>query len=117
MDEAASPYSIVGERGLALSAGERQRLAVARALAASPTVLVLDEPSAALDPISEREIVQGVRDVMRGRTVIVITHRIDVVRAADHVVVLEGAKVVQTGSPAALASAGGAFATLFMSPA
>ena len=109
--------TVVGERGLALSAGERQRIAVARALAASPAVLVLDEPSAALDPVSEREVVQGVRDLMRGRTVIVITHRLDVVRAADHVVVLEGARVVQAGSPAALEAAGGAFATLFMSPA
>jgi ATP-binding cassette subfamily B protein len=110
-------HTVVGERGLALSAGERQRIAVARALAASPSVLVLDEPSAALDPMSEREVVQGVREVMRGRTVIVITHRLDVVRAADHVVVLEGARVAQAGTPAALEAAGGAFATLFMDPA
>jgi ATP-binding cassette subfamily B protein len=108
--------TVVGERGLALSAGERQRIAVARALAASPAVLVLDEPSAALDPVSERDVVQGVRDVMRGRTVIVITHRLDVVRTADHVIVLDGARVAQAGSPAALESAGGAFAALFLTP-
>jgi ATP-binding cassette subfamily B protein len=110
------PRTVVGERGLALSAGERQRIAVARALAASPSVLVLDEPSAALDPVSEREVVQGVRECMRGRTVIVITHRLDVVRTADYVIVLEGARVAQTGPPAALESAGGAFAALFLTP-
>jgi ATP-binding cassette subfamily B protein len=108
--------TVVGERGLALSAGERQRIAVARALASSPAVLVLDEPSAALDPVSEREVVQGVRECMRGRTVIVITHRLDVVRTADYVIVLDGARVAQAGSPAALESAGGAFAALFMTP-
>jgi ATP-binding cassette subfamily B protein len=109
--------TIVGERGLALSAGERQRLAVARALAADPAVLVLDEPSAALDPASERDVVQGLRAAMRGRTVVVITHRLDVVRAADCVVMLDGARVVETGTPAELERAGGAFAALFTSAA
>ncbi len=105
--------TIVGERGLALSAGERQRIAVARALAAHPSVLVLDEPSAALDPASERDVVDGVRRVMRGRTIVVISHRLEVVRAADRVVMIDGARVVETGTPASLEGAGGAFAALF----
>jgi ABC-type multidrug transport system fused ATPase/permease subunit len=78
-------------------------------------VLVLDEPSAALDPALEREVVAGFRDVMRSRTVIVISHRIEVIRAADWVVVLDGARVAEAGPPDALEAAGGAFATLFAS--
>ncbi len=108
--------TIVGERGLALSAGERQRIAVARALAAHPSVLVLDEPSAALDPASERDVVEGVRRVMRGRTIVVISHRLEVVRAADQVVMIDGARVVESGTPASLEGAGGAFAALFFGP-
>jgi ATP-binding cassette, subfamily B, bacterial len=107
--------TLVGDRGLALSAGERQRLVLARAFLATPSVLVLDEPSAALDPTAEREIIAGYRDVMRGRTVVVISHRIDVVRAADRVVVLDGARVVETGSPDELEAARGVFAGLFKS--
>jgi ATP-binding cassette subfamily B protein len=109
--------TVVGERGLALSAGERQRLAVARALVSAPAVLVLDEPSAALDPASERDVVQGVREATRGRTVVVITHRLDVVRGADRVVMLDGARVVEAGTPAELERAGGAFAALFLGAA
>ncbi len=105
--------TIVGDRGLALSAGERQRLVVARAFLAAPSVLVLDEPSAALDPIAEREVIEGFRRVMRGRTVIVISHRLDVVRTADWVVVLDGARVVEAGRPDELQAARGAFAGLF----
>jgi len=109
--------TVVGERGLALSAGERQRLAVARAIVADPSLLVLDEPSAALDPAAEREVLEGVRAAMQGRTVIVITHRLDVVRAADRVAMLEGARLVETGTPAELEGAGGPFAALFLGPA
>jgi len=110
--------TLVGERGLALSAGERQRLALARAFLADPSVLVLDEPSAALDPAAERQVVEGYRRVMRGRTVVLITHRLELVRAADEVVVLEGARIVERGAPADVVERShGPFAALFQSPA
>jgi ATP-binding cassette subfamily B protein len=105
--------TIVGDRGVALSAGERQRIALARALVTNPAVLILDEPSAALDPASERHVIDGYRQAMRGRTVIVISHRLDVVRAADRVVMIAGTRVVEQGTPAMLAAAGGPFSALF----
>jgi ATP-binding cassette subfamily B protein len=80
--------TVVGERGAALSAGERQRIAIARAFLADPAVLILDEPSAALDPVAERQIVDGYEAVMRGRTAIVITHRAELARRADRVITL-----------------------------
>ena len=105
--------TVVGDRGVALSAGERQRIALARALVTNPSVLILDEPSAALDPASERQIIEGYRLAMKGRTTIVISHRLDVVRAADHVVMLEGARIVERGTPSELVAAAGPFARLF----
>ena len=106
--------TVVGERGLALSAGERQRVALARAFLASPAVLVLDEPTAALDPVSERHVIEGYRAVMRGRTTMLISHRLDLVRDADRVIVIDGARIVEEGTPAELAGAGGAFTRLFL---
>ena len=105
--------TMVGDRGLALSAGERQRIALARAFLADPAVLILDEPSAALDPVAERLIIDGVRRVMRGRTTILISHRLELVRAADEVVVLQGTRVVERGTPMELENRGGEFASLF----
>ena len=104
---------MVGERGLALSAGERQRLALARAFLANPSVLVLDEPTAALDPISERRWLRAIEAVMRGRTTIIITHRREVALSADRVVVLDGARVAQAGRPDELILLDGPFASLF----
>jgi ATP-binding cassette subfamily B protein len=105
--------TMVGERGLAVSAGERQRIALARAFLADPAVLVLDEPTAALDAVAQRQVIEGYQAVMRGRTTILITHRRELAMAADHVVVLDGARVVDEGRPHDLAARPGVFATLF----
>ena len=105
--------TMVGERGLALSAGERQRIALARAFLADPAVLVLDEPTAALDPVAQRQVIDGYQAVMRGRTTILITHRRELAMSADQVVVLEGARVIDQGTPLELSERSGSFATLF----
>ena len=81
--------TVVGERGAALSAGERQRIAVARALLADPAVLILDEPTAALDSRTECDLVSGLEAAMAGRTTVIITHGMEVAKGADRILVLE----------------------------
>jgi ATP-binding cassette, subfamily B, bacterial len=104
--------TIVGERGTALSTGERQRVAIARALLSDPAVLVLDEPTAALDPESERQVLAGYRHAMRGRTTILITHDLELASEADRVVVLGDRGILEQGDPAELRARGGRFAEL-----
>ena len=94
-------HTVVGEEGQALSAGERQRVAIARALLADPAVLVLDEATSALDAEAQAKVVAAYAEVMRGRTTVVISHREEVVRSADRVVVLEGGRVGVIDAPAA----------------
>jgi ATP-binding cassette subfamily B protein len=106
--------TVVGERGSQLSAGERQRLAIARAFLADPAVLVFDEATGALDPASEAVVFAGYDQLMRGRTTVVITHRIDLARQADRVVVIENGKVAEDGSPSALEAEGRAFREVFL---
>lgn len=103
----------VGERGLAISAGERQRISIARALLADPKVLVLDEATAALDPLAQERVIEGYEAVMRNRTTVLITHRLELARRADRIVVISGARVVEEGSPTELIRARGAFYRLF----
>jgi ATP-binding cassette subfamily B protein len=91
--------TIVGERGVTLSVGERQRIALARALLRNPSVLLLDEPTSALDPGSEAAVTTELLEALRGRTAIVITHRMSLVEMADLVVVMERGRVVEVGSP------------------
>ena len=99
----------VGEGGKALSSGERQRIAVARAFLVDPAVLVLDEPTAALDAASEAQVIEGYEAIMRGRTTIVISHRLELARKADRVIVLDRARVVEEGPPEELLARRGAF--------
>ena len=109
--------TVVGERGKQLSSGERQRLAIGRAFLADPAVLVLDEATGALDPASEETVMRGSRAFLGGRTTILITHRVDLARRADRVVVLEGGRVAEDGAPDALERRGGAFHRVFSAAA
>src|SRR5215467_9982982 len=106
-----------GERGRALSAGERQRLALARAFLADPAVLVLDEATGALDPATEAQVAAGYEAVMAGRTTILITHRLELARRAERVLVLERGRIVEEGSAETLLGLGQSFASLFSSGA
>jgi ABC-type multidrug transport system fused ATPase/permease subunit len=94
--------TVVGERGLTLSGGQRQRVAIARALITDPRVLVLDEATASVDASTEREIQQALREVMRGRTTLVIAHRLSTLSLADELVVLEEGRIVARGTHAEL---------------
>ena len=96
----------VGEQGRELSAGQRQRVAVARAFLADPAVLVLDEPTSSLDPASERALMEGYQVVMRGRTTILVSHRLALARRADRVVVLARGRIVEEGTAARVAGPG-----------
>ena len=90
-------HTTAGERGRALSAGERQRVAIARAFLADAAILVLDEATGALDPVTEAQVASGYEAVMENRTTIIITHRLELARRADRVVVLEGGRIVEEG--------------------
>ena len=102
----------VGEGGVGLSVGERQRLQLARVLLAKPRILVLDEATANLDYSTEHDVKQTLAELRRERTTLVIAHRYSMVKDADHILVLEGGKVVESGTPANLLRTGGWFAQL-----
>ncbi len=104
--------TVVGERGVKLSGGQRQRLAIARVLLAQPAVLLLDEPTSAVDAESETTIVEALERLMHGRTALIVTHRLSLARSADRVVVLEGGVVVEEGRPEVLRRQGGRYAAL-----
>jgi ATP-binding cassette subfamily B protein len=105
--------TVVGERGLTLSGGQRQRVALARALATGARILVLDDVFANVDAAKEAEIRTGLEDAVRGRTTLVITHRLRAAETADRVVVLDGGRVVEQGTHAALVARGGLYARLW----
>jgi ATP-binding cassette subfamily B protein len=103
----------VGERGLTLSGGQKQRTAIARAVVRSPAILILDDALASVDTYTEETILRQLRDVMRGRTTIFISHRISTVRHADRIAVLVGGRIAELGTHDELLSLGQFYAGLY----
>ena len=105
--------TLVGERGITLSGGQKQRTAIARAILRDPRILILDDALASVDTLTEERILAGLAEVMRGRTSILISHRVSTVRQAGRIVVLSAGRIVEQGTHAALVEAGGYYAGLY----
>jgi ABC-type multidrug transport system fused ATPase/permease subunit len=103
----------IGERGTTLSGGQRQRIGIARAFIRDAPILILDEPTASLDAESEQLVMEGLDRLMKGRTVIIITHRLHTIRAADTIVVLHNGVVAEQGTHGNLLALGGIYAALY----
>ena len=104
--------TMIGERGIRLSMGEKQRLTIARVLLKNPPVVILDEATSSVDVVTEREIQEGLTNLVKGRTTLVIAHRLSTVRDADQIVFLDHGTIIEKGSHAELLAKGGAYANL-----
>lgn len=110
------PYgfeTLIGEQGLQLSGGQAQRIAIARALCTNPRILIFDEATAALDPLIEQEIHERLREVIHGRTTIIIAHRLHTLRRADRIVVLDRGRLVEQGGHDELIARRGLYERMF----
>ncbi len=104
--------TLVGERGITLSGGQKQRAAIARALIRDPRILILDDALSSVDTLTEERILTHLAGVMRGRTTLLISHRVSTVRSADRIVVLSGGRLVEQGTHDELLGRGGYYAAL-----
>lgn len=105
--------TVIGERGITLSGGQKQRVGIARAIIRKPRILILDEALSAVDTYTEEEILRGLREVMKDRTSIIISHRISTVKDADHIVVLDDGAIVESGTHDELVFQNGIYADLY----
>lgn len=104
--------TVIGQSGQSLSLGQRQLLSFARALVADPKILILDEATASIDSIAEEQIQQAMRVLRKGRTSIIIAHRLATVRDADRIIIVKDGRILEQGAPAALIARGGLYAQL-----
>jgi ATP-binding cassette subfamily B protein len=105
--------TLVGERGTRLSVGQKQRVAIARAILADAPIILLDEATSALDTESELAVQKALSVLMRGRTILAVAHRLSTITGFDRIIVLDGGRIVEDGTPEALRRSGGAFARLW----
>jgi ATP-binding cassette subfamily B protein len=105
--------TIVGDRGYRLSGGEKQRLAIARVLLKQPRIVILDEATAHLDSESESQIQKALASALKGRTSLVIAHRLSTVQNADQILVIDGGKIVESGSHKQLIKRSGIYSELY----
>ena len=104
--------SPVGERGGHLSVGQRQRIGIARAFLKNAPILLLDEPTSALDPTTEAAIMETIKELMHGRTTLIVTHRLATIHGVDRIVVLEHGRIVEQGTGPDLLAKRGVYANL-----
>jgi len=105
--------TMVGERGVTLSGGQKQRIAIARAIIGSPSILILDDCLSAVDANTEAEILKGLKDIMKQRTCIIVSHRVSAVKDADEIIVLDNGKIIERGNHSSLLELGGYYSDLY----